>query len=128
MRTVYGVANCKGGQGKSTTVSTLARLCAHYGARVLVVDLAQPGTATSSLRDIWPDSEHGDLSSAMLSFQMLPPGRQPAGEVAAAALEAVALPVELDFAAQLVRRDGPGLAVGRTARRRRRSSPFRARA
>ena len=95
MRTVYGVANCKGGQGKSTTVSTLARLCAHYGARVLVVDLAQPGTATSSLRDMWPESEHGDLSSAMLSFQMLPPGRQPAGEVAAAALEAVALPVEL---------------------------------
>jgi chromosome partitioning protein len=95
MGTVYGVANCKGGQGKSTTVSTLARLCAQYGARVLVVDLAQPGTATSSLRNIWPESEHGDLSSAILSFQMLPPGKLPAGKVAGAALEAVALPVEL---------------------------------
>ncbi len=95
MHSVYGVANCKGGQGKSTTVSTLARLSAFYGARVLVVDLAQPGTATSSLRDIWPDKEHGDLSSAMLSFQMVPPGRMPAPEIAAAALEAVAMPVEL---------------------------------
>lgn len=96
MGTVYGVANCKGGQAKSTTVSTLARLSALYGARVLVIDLAQPGTATSSLRDIWPDSEHGDLSSAMLSFQMLPPGSLPSRELAAAALEAVALPVELN--------------------------------
>ena len=95
MHTVYGVANCKGGQGKSTTVSTVARLAAFYGARVLVIDLAQPGTATSSLRNIWPDSEHGDLSSAMLSFQMLPPGRLPSAELALAALEAVALPVEL---------------------------------
>ena len=48
----YGVAIRKGGQGRSTTVSTVARLCALYGARVLVVDLAQPGTATASLRDI----------------------------------------------------------------------------
>jgi chromosome partitioning protein len=95
MGTVYGVANCKGGQAKSTTVSTLARLSALYGARVLVIDLAQPGTATSSLRDIWPSSEHGDLSSAMLSFQMVPPGSLPSHDLAAAALEAVALPVEL---------------------------------
>jgi cellulose biosynthesis protein BcsQ len=73
----------------------LARLCASYGARVLVIDLAQPGTATHSLRDIWPDWEQGDLSSAMLSFQMLAPGRLPSHETAAAALEAVALPVEL---------------------------------
>jgi chromosome partitioning protein len=95
MHTVYGVANCKGGQGKSTTVSMLARLCAWYGARVLVVDLAQPGTATHSLRDIWPDWEQGDLSSAMLSFQMLPPGRLPSHDMAAAAFEAVALPIQL---------------------------------
>jgi chromosome partitioning protein len=95
MGTVYGVANCKGGQAKSTTVSTLARLSALYGARVLVIDLAQPGTATSSLRDIWPKSDTGDLSSAMLSFQMLPPGSLPSRGLAAAALEAVALPVEL---------------------------------
>ena len=44
MHTVYGVGIRKGGQGKSTTVSTLARLCALYGARVLVIDLAQPGS------------------------------------------------------------------------------------
>jgi chromosome partitioning protein len=95
MRHVYGVANRKGGQGKSTTVSTVARLCALYGARVLVIDLAQPGTTTSSLRDIWPDREHSDLSSAMMSFHLLPPGSAPAPELALAALEAVALPVEL---------------------------------
>jgi chromosome partitioning protein len=95
MHTVYAVANCKGGQGKSTTVSMLARLCACYGARVLVIDLAQPGTATHSLRDIWPDWEQGDLSSAMLSFQMLAPGRLPSRDMAAAALEAVALPIKL---------------------------------
>jgi cellulose biosynthesis protein BcsQ len=95
MHTVYGVASCKGGQGKSTTVSMLARLCAWYGARVLAIDLAQPGTTTHSLRDLWPDWEQGDLSSAMLSFQMLAPGRLPSREQAAAALEAVALPIKL---------------------------------
>jgi chromosome partitioning protein len=95
MGTVYGVANCKGGQGKSTTVSTLARLTAHYGARVLVIDLAQPGTATSSLRDIWPSSEHGDLSSAMLSFRTIPAGGLPSRDLAAAALQPAALPVQL---------------------------------
>ena len=79
MRT-YGVAICKGGQGKSTTVSTVARLCALSGARVLVVDLAQPGTTTASLRDIWPDSEHGDLSTAMLAFRTYPAGVAPEPE------------------------------------------------
>ncbi|HLJ81275.1 MAG TPA: AAA family ATPase, partial [Ktedonobacterales bacterium] len=63
MTQVYGVAIRKGGQGKSTTVSTLARLCALFGARVLVVDLAQPGTSTASLRDLWPAGEHGELSN-----------------------------------------------------------------
>jgi chromosome partitioning protein len=95
MRTVYGVATRKGGQGKSTTVSTLARLLALYGTRVLVVDLAQPGTTTASLRDIWPEAEHGDLSSTLLSFSTLPAGEAPAPELARAALDAVALPVRL---------------------------------
>ena len=52
MPRVYGVTIRKGGQGKSTTVATLARLCALYGARVLVIDLAQPGSCAASLRDI----------------------------------------------------------------------------
>jgi chromosome partitioning protein len=96
MQRTYGVAIRKGGQGKSTTVSTIARLCAWYGARVLVVDLAQPGTTTASLRDIWPPEEHGDLSSALLSFRMLPPGVAPDPDAAQATLAAAGLPVELD--------------------------------
>ncbi len=96
MQQVYGVAIRKGGQGKSTTVSTLARLCALYGARVLVVDLAQPGTATTSLRDIWPTAtEHGDFSTVLLSFQQVPPGVEPARSEVASALSAARLPVAL---------------------------------
>jgi chromosome partitioning protein len=95
MAPVYGIAACKGGQGKSTTVSNLARLCALYGARVLVVDLAQPGTATTSLRDIFPDGEFGELSGALMSFQRLAPGATPDAERARAALNAVRLPILL---------------------------------
>lgn len=95
MQQVYGVAIRKGGQGKSTTVSTLARLCALYGARVLVIDLAQPGTTSASLRDIWPESMHSDLSSLLLSFQMTPPGATPTMEAVHAALSATGLPVRL---------------------------------
>lgn len=95
MGIVYGVATRKGGQGKSTTVFTTARLCAVYGARVLVVDLAQPGTTSTSLRDIWPDVAHGDLSSALLAFQSLPPGSVPDPQSARAALQAAGLPVVL---------------------------------
>ena len=95
MPKVYGVAIRKGGQGKSTTVSTLARLCALYGARTLVVDLAQPGTTTGSLRDIWPDSTHGELSSAFLTLHEFPPSVTPGAELARAALQAAALPVGL---------------------------------
>ena len=94
MRT-YGVAICKGGQGKSTTVSTVARLCALYGARVLVVDLAQPGTTTASLRDIWPDGEHGDLSTAMLAFRTYPAGVAPEPEQVQEAFATFRLPVRL---------------------------------
>ena len=91
----YGVAIRKGGQGKSTTVSMLARLLALYGARVLVIDLAQPGTTTASLRDIWPTDEHGDLSSVIVSFQAMPPGAALAQEHARVALAAAGLPVRL---------------------------------
>lgn len=95
MQQVYGIAIRKGGQGKSTTVSSLARLCALYGARVLVVDLAQPGTTTASFRDLWPETEHGDLASALVSFRMLPAGEKPDAAHTRAALEAVHLPVTL---------------------------------
>lgn len=95
MRNVYGIASRKGGQGKSTTVYTTARLCALYGARVLVVDLAQPGTTTASLRDLWPAGEHGDLSSILLAFQNFSPGVAPSAEQAHAALASVGLPVVL---------------------------------
>ena len=95
MQTIFGVATRKGGQGKSTTVSTLARLAAVYGARVLVVDLAQPGTTTSSLRNIWPESEHGDLSSLMLNFQLIPAGDAPAATEARELLRSAGLPVVL---------------------------------
>lgn len=95
MGKVYGVAVRKGGQGKSTTVSTLARLCALSGARVLVVDLAQPGTTTSSLRDIWPAGEHGSLSGCLLAFKDLPGGAAPEPGAARAVLDGAALPVRL---------------------------------
>jgi chromosome partitioning protein len=95
MRKVYGVVIRKGGQGKSTTVATLARLCALYGARVLVVDLAQPGTATASLRNLWPETEHGDLSCALMAYRLLPPGVAPAPDDARAQLRASGLPVML---------------------------------
>ena len=95
MTQVYGVAIRKGGQGKSTTVSTLARLCALYGARVLVVDLAQPGTSTASLRDLWPAGEHGELSNVLLALRTVPVGQMPNPNEARAALEAARLPVTL---------------------------------
>ena len=98
MRNVYGVGTRKGGQGKSTTVSTLARMCALYGARVLVIDLAQPGTTTASLRNIWPDDErgeHGDLSGVLLALQLVPPGAMPPPNEAHLALATAALPIRL---------------------------------
>jgi chromosome partitioning protein len=95
MGRVYGVAIRKGGQGKSTTVSTLARLCALYGARVLVVDLAQPGTTSLSLRDIWPEGTHGELSAALLNLQLVPAGTTPDAAQAAETLHALELPVSL---------------------------------
>ena len=98
MEQVYGVGICKGGQGKSTTVSTLARVCALQGARVLVLDLAQPGTASASLRDIWPapeQADHGNLSTALMAFRGLAPGVAPTPDEARAALVNEQLPVLL---------------------------------
>ncbi|HUY78688.1 MAG TPA: ParA family protein [Ktedonobacterales bacterium] len=95
MTSVYGVAIRKGGQGKSTTVSTLGRLCAIYGARVLIVDLAQPGTTTASLRDIWAASEHDALSNLLLAFRAFPAGVGPSPAQALAAFAAARLPVRL---------------------------------
>jgi chromosome partitioning protein len=92
---VYGVGIRKGGQGKSTTVSCLARLCAIYGARVLVVDLAQPGTTSSSLRDIWIPTEHGDLSSVLLAFRQVPAGSVPGPTQARDVLVSAGLPVAM---------------------------------
>jgi chromosome partitioning protein len=95
MSRVFGVTNRKGGQAKSTTVSTLARLCAIQGARVLVVDLAQPGTTTTSFRDLWPEIEHTDLSHCLLGFRDLPAGHAPTPAEALRALTACGLPVPL---------------------------------
>ncbi|HLZ21699.1 MAG TPA: ParA family protein [Ktedonobacterales bacterium] len=95
MANVYGVTIRKGGQGKSTTVSMLARLCALAGARVLVVDLAQPGTSTGSLRDLWPAGEHSEFSSTLLSFQAVPAGQTPDPAAVRTVLEAARLPVTL---------------------------------
>jgi cellulose biosynthesis protein BcsQ len=95
MHTVYGVGIRKGGQGKSTTVSTLARLCALYGARVQVIDLAQPGSTSSSLRDLWPAVEHADLANVLLACRAVSPGATLAASQASALLAEAGLPVTL---------------------------------
>ncbi len=95
MQRVYGFAVKKGGQGKSTTVTTLARLCALYGARVLVVDLAQPGTTTTGLRDSWPNMQPGDFSELVGPFSALGPQDRPHPDDVLTALEALRLPVPL---------------------------------
>lgn len=95
MNRVFGVAIRKGGQGKSTTISTVARLCAIQGARVLVVDLAQPGSTTTSFRDLWPEAEHVDFSQCLLAFRGFAPGALPTPDQARQALAACALPVHL---------------------------------
>lgn len=95
MPRVYGVTIRKGGQGKSTTVATLARLCALYGARTLVIDLAQPGSCAASLRDIWPEAPHGELSSVLLDLSNWPAGQLPDLGAARKALDSASLPAIL---------------------------------
>lgn len=95
VHTVYGVGIRKGGQGKSTTVSTLARLCALYGARVLVIDLAQPGSTSASLRDLWPTAEHVDVANVLLACRAIPAGQAPDRTQARKLLADAGLPVVL---------------------------------
>ncbi len=95
MQRVYGIEIKKGGQGKSTTVTTLARLCALYGARVLVVDLAQPGTASTALRDSWPPTQHGLFSALLEPFTVLQEHDLPHPDDVLATLNALHLPAPL---------------------------------
>ncbi|HEY7974661.1 MAG TPA: ParA family protein, partial [Ktedonobacterales bacterium] len=48
-----------------------------------------------SLRDIWPDSTHGELATAFLTLHEFPAGATPVDEIARVALEQSALPVRL---------------------------------
>jgi cellulose biosynthesis protein BcsQ len=95
MHRVYGIMIRKGGQGKSTTATLLARLCAFYGARVLVVDLAQPGTTSTSLRDSWPNRQSGSISELFEPFSLLDAADRPHPDDVLATLDDLQLPVPL---------------------------------
>lgn len=67
MSKICSVVNKKGGVAKSTTVGALASICAHYGEKVLVIDLDPQtdttklfykGIRTNSIREIFKKSEN----------------------------------------------------------------------
>jgi chromosome partitioning protein len=112
MARVYGIAMKKGGMGKSTTTSTLARLLALFGARVLVVDTGQPGTTTSSLRDVRPPVKSGLLSDVLYALGKTPPRHEPSAEQVRTTLARVRLPeiLKVEQTARAGLSDGTGSA------------------
>lgn len=59
---IISVVNKKGGVGKSTSVSGIASICAHYGQKVLAIDL-DPQTNTTSL--FYPDYTNKNITGLL---------------------------------------------------------------
>jgi hypothetical protein len=62
----------------------------------LVVDLSQPGTATASLRDIWPETAHGELSTVLAALPSIAPGAALDARHIQRLLRDATLPVQLE--------------------------------